>query len=508
MIYSHQNIEKNLEETCDVCVVGSGAGGAVVAKELAEVGLKVILVEEGGYYQTSDFREDEVLPKVAKLYRNGGTTSTWGKPPVNFTEGSCVGGSTTVNGGMCWRTPQKILKKWQWEYGLTDLTNRKLDPLFERVEEIISVKSILPESMNNDSKILRRGAEKLGYAIKENVRAHDHCVGMNQCVTGCPTGAKQSTLLSYIPRFLEAGGTLIANCRIKKVKHSGKRITGVFGHIHDPETKQKKHKVKIKAKVTVLSGGAIQTPLLLLKSGIKSKSKLTGENLILHPNIKVVGVFDEPVNAWQGVNQAYQVTEFLDEGILIAINFIAPSFMGHALPVYGDGFLSQLKDIYNHCITGAALIEDTTRGSVRPRRHDDVEIKYDLNETDFKLCLRAMAVLSEIYFAAGAKKVFLPIPHPQEIHTVDEIYKIFEQSLKPSDLELMTVHLMGTCQMGRDENSGVVNSFGEHYGTKGLFIADASVFPTSIGVNPQVTIMALATRTANHIAENMSRFQN
>lgn len=506
MIFTYKDITKNIDESCDVCVVGSGAGGAVVAKELAEAGLSVILVEEGSYYQTEDFRKTDIVDSIVNLYRDGGSTFAFGKPNVLFAEGRCVGGSTTINGGTCWNTPEKIIKRWQWEKGLSDLSYKQMEFFLKRVGEIISIKPILPEAVNQDSELLKLGAERLGYKVQNNLRAHKGCVGTNQCITGCPTGGKQSTLVSYIPAFIKAGGRLYANCRVKKVKVKGGQANGIKGVILDPDTKEAKHKIRIRSRVTVVSCGAIQTPSLLMRSGIPDRSGLLGKNLLLHPNVKVVGLFDNPVYAWKGVNQAYQVTEFFDEGILMAVNFVPPPIFSLVFPSYGTQFISNMKEIFNNCVVGAALIEDTSSGRVFNAPFDQAVATYHLSPVDFQKALRGIALLAEIYFAAGAKKVFLPLAPLHEIHTVDDIRKIYEYRIRPIDLELMTVHMMGTCQMGSDPKRSVIDSFGESHQVSGLYVADASVFPTSIGVNPQVTIMALATRTAFHIAENMANY--
>ncbi len=507
MIFTYQDISKNIDESCDVCVVGSGAGGAVMAKELAEAGLSVIVLEEGGYYQTPDFNNSDTIDSIVKLYRDGGSTVALGKPNVLLAEGRAVGGSTTINGGMCWRTPEKILKRWQWEKGLADITPKAMEFFFDRVEKIIGASPILPEARNQDAELVRRGAEKLGYRVKPNIRSQRGCVGSNQCITGCPTGAKQSMLVTYIPEFIKRGGRLYANCRVKKIKIKNGRATGVRGVIVHPETKEVLFKVKIRSRITVICGGALQTPSLLMRSRVADKSRQLGRNLLLHPNTKVIGVFDEPVNAWQGVNQGYQVTEFFDEGILMGLNFIPPGILSLAFPFYGPGYLEMMKDIYNHCVAGAALIEDTSSGRVFNAPFDQAIATYQLNQADFEKAKRAVALFAEIYFAAGAKTVYLPFAPLPVIHTVDDIHKIYECKLAPVDLELMTVHMMGTCQMGLDPFRSVVNPHGEAHQVRGLFVSDASVFPTSIGVNPQVTIMALSTRSAFHIRENFSRYR-
>lgn len=502
MIHKYSDITKNISVTADVCVVGSGAGGACVAKELAEAGLSVVMVEEGGHYNTQDYLVDDPVRSIARLYRDAGATIIFGNPNIMLAEGRCVGGSTVINGGMCWRTPEKIMKRWQWENEIPDFTPKNMDHYFRRVEKAINATSMIPEAINQESELLKRGADRLGYKIHANIRSQDRCVGSNLCITGCPTGAKQSALLGYIPKFISKGGEIFTNCRVHKVVTKGNQAVGIDGWFVDPITKAKKYKLKVRSKTVVVCGGAIQTPALLLKSGIRDQAKLLGKNLIVHPNAKVLAVFDEPVNSWHGVNQGYQITEYFDEGILMAVNSASPGIIALAMPLEGTQMMQVLKDEFHHLVMGGALIEDTGSGQVRVGPFDTVYASYQINMPDFHKAIRAVALLTEVFFSAGAKKCYLPFAGMHEIRSVDEIPLIFQRKFRPIDLELLTVHIMGTAQMGGDPFRSVVNPYGEFHNIKGLFVADASVFPTSIGVNPQVTIMAIATRTAEHIAEN------
>lgn len=505
MIHEFKDIKKNISITCDVCVVGSGAGGAPVAKELAETGLDVVMVEEGGYYDTKDYLVDDPIRSTARLFRDGGATVIFGKPNILYAEGRCLGGGTTVNGAMCWRTPEKIMKRWQWEKGLSDFTPQNMDHYFTRVENLIHAKAIIPEARNRESEMLKRGGERLAYKVQTNIRSQDNCVGTNLCISGCPTGGKMTTLLTYIPHFLTSGGEVFTNCRVHKVVTKRRRAVGVDGYFIDPQTKKKRFKLKVRSKVVVVCGGAVQTPALLFKSGIRDEAGLLGKNLIVHPNAKVLAVFDEEIKAWQGVNQNYQITEYFDEGILMGVNSAPPGIVSLALPWEGTDMLKRLHDEFNHLVMGGALIEDTGTGCVRVWPLDTVVPTYNLNRHDFHKVIRAVALLAEVFFAAGARKCYLPFKGLHEIRSVDEIPRIFQQKFRFTDLELLTVHIMGTAQMGANPKTSVVNPNGEFHSVKGLFVADASVFPTSIGVNPQITIMAIATKTAEFIA---SHFRN
>src|SRR5438270_3584096 len=255
----------------DVVVVGSGAGGGAIAAELAEGGRSVVVVEEGGHYTSKDFSLDAPT-MIKKLYRNAGSAPILGKPNIIFSEGRCVGGSTVINGAMSWRTPDKVLKRWQWEHGLSDLTPEKLDPFFTKVEERVSVGPQDPESIGEDARLMQRGADKLGYKWIPAMRSQKHCCGANNCAFGCPTDAKQSVLVTYVPRLLAAGGRLYSGCKIERVTTDGQRATGVVGRFRHPETGKRGPKLTVRAKVTVLACGAVQTPALLPRHGLTNSS--------------------------------------------------------------------------------------------------------------------------------------------------------------------------------------------------------------------------------------------
>jgi choline dehydrogenase-like flavoprotein len=214
-----------IELGCDVAVVGSGAGGAVVAAELAEGGHDVMLLEEGGYHTTDEFTV-EASAMVRMLYRDGGLVLALGLPPVLYAEGRCVGGSTTVNGGMTWRTPERILQRWEREHGLAGVTGSAMERIFERVERFTSATTQDPGTVGRDNQLLREGAGRLGWRVIDNIRNQKHCAGTNNCAFGCPTGAKQSTLVSYVPRALHFGARLYADCRVDRLLRRGVAVVG------------------------------------------------------------------------------------------------------------------------------------------------------------------------------------------------------------------------------------------------------------------------------------------
>jgi choline dehydrogenase-like flavoprotein len=488
----------------DVVVIGSGAGGGAIAAEVAEGGRSVVVIEEGGHYTSKDFGLDAPT-MIKKLYRNAGSAPILGKPNIIFSEGRCVGGSTVINGAMSWRTPEKVLKRWQWEHGLSEMTPEKLDPFFTQVEQRVSVGPQDPESIGEDARIMQRGADKLGYAWVPAMRSQRHCCGANNCAFGCPTDAKQSVLVTYVPRLLAAGGRLYSGCKVERITTDGQRATGIIGRFRHPVSGKRGPKLTVRAKVTVVACGAVQTPVLLLRNGLTNSSRQVGRNFLCHPNSKVVGIFDKPIHAWKGTIQGNQIREFIDEGIMITTSMVPPGLLAMSFPYFGAKSWDVMKD-YDKMLAAGCLVEDTATGSVGVDLFGEAKMRYDINDRDFHNLIRGVALTSEILFASGARRVLMPFDFLPSIDSPDEIATLFKHPIPKDEVECLTVHAMGTCRMGVDKRSSVVDPHGESWDVPGLFVADASVFPGPIGVNPQITIMALATRTGRWLLENETRY--
>jgi choline dehydrogenase-like flavoprotein len=495
---------RDLAVDADVVVVGSGAGGGAIAAELAEAGRSVVVIEEGGHYTSRDFRLDAPT-MIRTLYRNAGSAPILGKPNIIFSEGRCVGGSTVINGAMSWRTPDKVLKRWQWEHGLVEMTSAALDPFFAKVEERVSVRPQDPESVGEDARLMERGADALGYRWIPAMRSQKHCCGANNCAFGCPTDAKQSVLVTYVPRLLAAGGRLYSGCKVERITTDGHRATGVVGRFRHPESGARGPKLTVRAKVVVLACGAVQTPVLLLRNGLTNSSGQVGRNFLCHPNAKVVGVYDRPIHAWKGTIQGNQIREFIDEGIMITTSMVPPGLLAMSFPWFGARSWEVMRD-YDKMLAAGCLVEDTGSGRVGVDLFGEAKMRYDINDRDFATLIRGVALTAEILFASGARRVLLPFDFLPSIDSADEIGKLFSHSIPKDEVECLTVHAMGTCRMGVDKRSSVVDPHGESWDVPGLFIADASVFPGPIGVNPQITIMALATRTGRFLLDHERRY--
>lgn len=486
----------------DVVIVGSGAGGATIAAELAECGLDVVMIEEGRYYSTRDFTAN-ASAMIRQLYRDGGASMAIGDPPVLFQEGRAVGGSTVVNGGMSWRTPERILERWRREAGIDHIEMGDMEGFFERVERRINVRHQDPESIGHDNALLKRGADAKGWKVIPNLRNQVHCPGSNNCAFGCPTGAKQSALVSYVPRALHFGARLLSDVKVEKILMHGKRAVGVLGHVVG-EDAARSHRVVVRAKLVVSACGAIQTPALLSRSGVRSPSGRIGHNLSLHPNVKLVATFDEPVRGWEGVHQAYQVREFEGEGLLFAAVNIPPGVL--AMTTHGKGAeIGELMADYDKMVVAGMLCEDTATGRVRSLGGRP-QAFYQLAQLDAEKLIRGVALLSEMLFAAGARSIITPFAGVPTLHGPDDTRALYQHPIKRSAMEVVTVHMMGTAAMGSDRTRAVTDSYGLVHDVDRLMVCDASLFPTPIGVNPMETIMALATRAAAHVLDNLPRF--
>jgi choline dehydrogenase-like flavoprotein len=499
---SQAEITGDLNLECEAVVVGSGAGGATVAAELAGAGIDVIVLEEGGYHPTESFTA-ETGRALRTLYRDGGGGMAIGRPSVLYAEGRCVGGSTVVNGGMSWRTPPRVLDRWAEHEGVTAIREQDLDPYFTQIESRLSVGRQDPETIGRDSELFKAGADAKGWNIVPNQRNQLHCAGTNSCTSGCPTGAKRSMLVTSVPRALSLGARLYADCRVDRVTRSGSAVTGVTGHVARPGGRAGP-KVTVRAGTVIVAGGAIQTPALLMRSGLRSVSGQLGRNLSVHPNAMVTAFFDTDVTGWHGVHQAFQIREFIDEGLLLTAVNLPPTMLAGILPAYGRE-LGALMAGYNRIVTAGPLVTDTGTGRIRNVPGLGPQVFYQLTDADAARMARGVELTAEALFAAGARRVLLPFDGAPEVHGVAELRRLLGRPVPKRSMQLYSIHLMGTARMSDDPRRGVTGSFGEFHGVSGLIVADASLFPGPIGMNPMETVIALAMRNAHRLIERRRR---
>ncbi len=497
MILSYDDYALEHEFSTSVVVVGTGAGGAVVGTELAESGEDVLFVEEGSYIPTESFNP-YVTESIPRLYRDAAATIIFGNPPIPYVEGRAVGGSTVINGGMAYRTPERVLAEWQAHTGASELGPSGMTSLFERVESRVSVARQHPDSIGEDNRLMTEGAKKMGWGYTINQRNQKSCVGANNCGLGCPTGAKQSTLVSYLPRAFAAGASCLTEVRVERIWIEKGRAVGILGRAVNPVTRKADRPVRVRARAVVVACGAVQTPLLLQQHKLGRPSGLLGKNFLCHPNAKVIAIYPHDVEGWRGVSQNTQIREFHDDGILMAENFVPPAVLGAYMPFHGQE-IWELMQRFNQMVVSGVLVEDSQAGSVRRGLFGLPLARYQIQPIDHRRFLRGVKLLATMHFEMGAEKVLLPFVNQPVADTVDDLVAIDTLQKSPSTLELFTPHLMGTCQMGSDPAHSVVGLDGQLWDLPGCYVADASLFPSAIGVNPQITIMALATRVAERV---------
>jgi choline dehydrogenase-like flavoprotein len=475
--------------TCKYLVIGTGAGGSVAGALLAEIGHDVIFLEEGGHYPAESYTS-KVSEMTSRLYRNQGVFPFLGKPTMAFAEGCCVGGSTVINGGLLWRTPPWVLDEWQNDHGLEGYGQKDLEKHFETVErDLHVVRHELDEKENLDSLKLHKAAEQLNWKSVMVPRAVKDCDNKNLCPIGCPSGAKQSTLETYLPRAMKNGARIFSRCRAVKIIHSDGKARKVIARIIGNNSKH----IEISFDHLVLAGGAVQTPHLLYRSGISS---LAGRDLQFHMNLKVVARFKDRLDAERGTMFTVQVQEFEREGLLIMASNIKPHYLAMTLSHYGNNVIDSVLDNYQNTGIFVSMIRPKSRARVISRVGDQPMVSYRFDPEDLSSIKKALRRTATLLFEGGAVELYMPIAGIGTVSSLSEMDRMLE-SLKPGELEIITVHIMASCPMGPDSAASVVNPDGKVWKVKNILVTDASMLPSNIGESPQGTIMAFAHEIIN-----------
>ena len=480
---------------CDLVVVGTGAGGAMVAREAARAGLRVIALEEGAHLGPRDFtqREDEMLPL---LFQDGGGRTT-DDGAITVLQGRGVGGSTVHNTNLCKRAPAAVLDGWK----LDGWRAAQLAPHYEVVERDLSVAPIDESRVNRNNAILRRGVEKLGW--RGGILSHNRhgCVGSGFCELGCAFDAKQNALKVLIPAALASGARVISDCRAERVVCKSGRAVGVEARALD-ESGRAGATVTVRARAVCLAGSAVGSAALALRSGLPDPSARVGRGLRLHPGAAVAGVFDEIIEGWNGIPQSWECTEKLsfddspgnDDRTWIIAAFAHPIGLASSLPGFGAAHMKLMR-LYPRIAVLAAMLHDRSEGTVTVSSGRPV-VKYAVDAADERALVRGMAACAEILFAAGARQVIVPYAEPLTLSSASELGRIAARGYRPLDPLLTAVHPMGTLALGR-----VVDERGRWRGADGVWVADGSLFPTSLGGPPQLSIYAAGHKVAGHIVE-------
>ncbi len=507
-IYTGSDVTGDLSLSCDVCVVGSGAGGAHVAERLATAGKKVIVLEEGGYHTSDEFNlnEADMLPMLYQDRANRGTMDL----SIVIAQGKAVGGTTVVNWTTSFRTPPHVLDYWAEHHGVEGITLEALNPHWDRVEARLNISEVPRENVNRNNQVLWRGAEKLGwepYLLKRNVKG---CAHLGYCGMGCAIDAKQSMLITLIPDAVRAGADLFANCWVERIEASGRKVSKVVGRVQDPSGKPTGHTITVESKLVVLSGGGINNPALLLRSKLGNSSGRVGKRTFLHPAKGMSGFFEERIEGFYGSPQSVAVHKFAQRegkmGFFIEVAPTHPMFTGNFAPGLGKVLRDSMDRHAYRNIVGAILIDGfdpadfDEGGTVGIRENGRPKLDYKWTPRLVEALKEGCKRSAEIQFAAGAQEVHsFHFAEPVVLKSADEIKKLDDAPWGPNHQLVFSAHVMGGCAMGKDPQKSVVDSNLKHHEFDNLFVVDGSVFPTSLGVNPQLSIYGLSSWAAEHV---------
>ena len=499
---------------CDVAIVGSGAGAGITAELLAKAGLDVVLVEEGPLKSSTDFnqRESEAYPS---LYQESAARKSEDKA-INILQGRCVGGSTTVNWTSSFRTPDETLHYWQTHFGLAELTPDAMSPWFAQAERRLKIGPwLVPPNENND--LLRRGAMKLGIAAPAILRNVEGCWNLGSCGMGCPTNAKQSMLVTTIPAALDRGAKLLVETRAQTFEHAGGRIGAlVCVPVHPNGEAASTRTVRIVAKHYVVAGGAINSPALLMRSSLPDPHGRLGMRTFLHPVVISAATFDQKVEGWQGAPQTVYTDHFLGVhpidgpiGYKLEAPPMHPVIFASTLAGYGRAQAEMLAGFPNtHSLLALlrdGFHEESPGGRVKLLGDGSPVLDYRLTPFVMDGARRALLSMAEIQFAAGATTV-LPVHEQARAYASwpEARQAIGALAMEPLRTRVVSAHVMGGCGMAGNERLGVVRPDGRHWQIGNLSVHDGSLFPTSIGANPQLSIYGLVNKLATQLARQLS----
>lgn len=507
-------LERPLTLEADVVVVGTGAGGATSAEILAKAGLRVVMLEEGGYVTAKDFTLHELDANIQMFYDGASRRTKDGG--VTILQGRTVGGSTTINWTASFRTPERVLSHWSSEFGVKGLGSAELAPWFERVEKRLNV-TRWDMAPNPNNEALARGCQKMGFSHGVMARNVTLCKNLGFCSQGCPVNAKRSMLVTSVPGALDAGATLVTRARAERVLLRGDKAIGVQAAALDGRSVHPTGKViTVQARFVVAAGGAINTPGLLLRSKLPDPHARLGKRTCIHPTNISAAIMPDKVDSFAGAPQSIYSDHFLwRDGLTGRLGYKLEAAAAHPMLYMsftgrlGRAMMQQFAADFRSAQILTALQRDgfneqSHGGQVVLRDDGSPVLDYPLTDYIWDGFWDAYLRMAEIQFAAGAVRVMPFHLDAKPLGTMAEVKAaIANLPKKPISTSAIAAHLMGGCGMGEDPKTSVVNSLGRHHQIEGLAVIDGSVLPTSLGVNPQITIYGISSRNATLLARDL-----
>jgi choline dehydrogenase-like flavoprotein len=487
-----------LDVDADFVVVGSGAGGSAAAVILARGGHRVVIVEAGPWRAPEDY-PFTTYGAMRDLFADWGSLVTQSRALWPVVQASCVGGTTVINSAIVVRTPADCFERWEREYGIDGASLRKrVWEHQDRLERELSAEVVPPDARGLLNTLAMDAADALGWDSHYMVRYAKDCEGAGQCLQGCRNLRKQSTNLNYVPEVIERGGDVLSSAPVERVIFEGTRAVGVTGRLRDPATRREGARFTVRARRGVLMGAsATQTPVLLARSGLKSRA--LGTLFRAHPGTGIFGVYADPVDQNVGATQGWASTAFRTEpGLKLETLAIPPEMVAGRLPGGGRELVRRFRE-YRNIAMWVTAVRAESAGTIKPGLFGGAVVRYMLDEADMRKFRKGLAMVARMHFAAGAREIIPGIYGLPYKLGPDQVGMIEEGPLDPRCYIAILSHLFGGCPMSADPRQGVVDAGGKVHGVEGLYVVDASAIPTTLGVNPQHTIMALASVWAENL---------
>jgi choline dehydrogenase-like flavoprotein len=511
----YELVRNYIVETADVCIIGSGAAGAVLAKELVESGRRVILLERGGYHEGKDMnqRDADMIPL---LWKNSGFNFD-DTLRIAIAQGCCLGGSTIINDAVCFGTPIRVKEEWR-KLGV-NFDNDEWSSHLNKVINTLHVSEVTEDELNRNNKMLREGAKRL--RLKDHRKNSRNCINCMQCGfchLGCHYETKQNVLVTYIHQALqqaESNMKVYCNCKVERIDYKGDTVEGIEGDFINIDG-TKSFRIRVNSKIVIISAGAIASSKILLMNGISQST--AGNGLCLHPGIQVIGDFDYEIKGNQGIPMAYTVHDFgvtrnTDESIKSS-NYDGSEFLlesiflpltQFSIALSGSGIWEHMRLVqrFNNYSMAGIVVRDGNLGSVKLTSTGRASVTYEPGTKELKALAKGTEILAKMWFALGAKKIIVPHRGLSSIETEEDIPKLMDRIINdPKNLLLGSAHPQSGNKMGNSGDGSVVDSDCKVHGFKNLFVCDASVFPTAVGVNPQISVMTIASIIASRIAKD------
>ncbi len=502
--------DHDLEECADVVVVGSGPCGAVAAFELAAAGRDVILVEEGPPFTVRDFELDGSL-SMARTMREGGLRMTRGTTMPTM-QAIALGGGSLVNSAICVRPPDSVFARWATRFDLERTDRASLDPHFDAIERFLGIAPTPDAVQGRRNLLFREACDAYGVSSEPIARNVRGCRGSGECFTGCRSRAKQSMDVSYVPAALRAGARVMTSLQVQQIRRSGRRVTGVSGQVVAPFARARGRarrpglSFRIEARAVVLAAGCTATPVLLQHSDdLANASGQVGRNLQFHPGVAIAGVFPEAIHPEFGATQGYQSLAFLDEGFKLETLWAPPPLLSIRFPGLGEALQRRFAELPATAVWDAIASANRSLGRVRKRfRSLEPRLDWRLHPDDAPILRRALHVIAQLFFAAGAEKILPGVAGlPPTISSLEQATVLDSPAVRVGNLVMGGNHVFCTTRMHGDPMRGVVDEEGRCHDMENLYIADTGIFPQCPSVNPMLTGMALARRQARTLAARL-----